>query len=95
MANTQSLPNSISLYIDLLGILFSGCTISYFALPAASVKSVIGHYYADLALGASREFTLSKVSEEFNLHSTPQCTLFINPACRQFPKALRLTDQAD
>ena len=71
MANTQGLPNSISLYIDLLGILFSGCTISYFALPAASVKSVIGHYYTDLALGASREFTLSRVSEEFNLHSTP------------------------
>ncbi len=54
-------------------------------LRQSSLLSVIGHYYTDLTLGASREFTLSKVSEEFNLHSTPQCTLFINPACRQFP----------
>ena len=52
--------------------------LSYFALPAASVKSVIGHYYADLALGASREFALSRVSEEFNLHSTPQLTLRVS-----------------
>jgi hypothetical protein len=54
-------------------------------LRQSSLLSVIGHYYTDLTLGASREFTLSRVSEEFNLHSTPQCTLFINPACRQFP----------
>ena len=52
--------------------------LSYFALPAASAKSVIGHYYADLTLGASREFTLSRVSAEFNLHFTPQLTLRVS-----------------
>ncbi len=47
-------------------------------LRQSSLLSVIGHYYTDLTLGASREFTLSRVSEEFNLHSTPQCTQLMN-----------------
>jgi hypothetical protein len=47
-------------------------------LRQSSLLSVIGHYYTDLTLGASREFTLSRVSEEFNLHSTPQLTLRVS-----------------
>ena len=58
-----------------------------------SLLSVIGHYYTDLTLGASREFTLSRVSEEFNLHSTPQCTLIHKSRLPAIPKALRLTNR--
>ena len=68
MANTQGLPNPISLYIDLLGILFGGCTLSCFALPAL-VKSGIDHYIVDLALGVSREFTIKGLVQVY--HCTP------------------------
>ncbi len=79
MANTQSLPNSISLYIDPIGdpiqwlhpfLFCTACCVSQVCYRL--------HYNTDLALGASREFTLSRVSEEFNLHSTPQLTLRVS-----------------
>ena len=58
----------MNLYIGPIGDAVSSCTLSCFALPAL-VKSGIDHYIVDLALGASREFTIEGLVQVY--HCTP------------------------
>ena len=56
-ANTQSLPNTISKYIDPRGALF-GAPVLCFYTACIVGQFVIEHYTLDLALGTSREFAI-------------------------------------
>ncbi len=56
--NTQSLPSSINIYIDPRGEPYSVAPRFVFCCLLSLVKSDIDHYYFDLSLGVSREFTI-------------------------------------
>ena len=76
MVNTQGLPNSMNLYIGPMGDPVSSCTPSYFAL-LASDSSDIDHYFIDLALGTSREFTIKGLMQVYHCIQLPNALLSI------------------
>ena len=66
----------MNLYIGPMGDPVSSCTPSYFAL-LASDSSDIDHYFIDLALGTSREFTIKGLMQVYHCIQLPNALLSI------------------